>query len=380
MQLNRLLIFVACGVFLMSAGCFSRGEESSQSDGEANTASQVTNVQPADDAPAAGASAPSQASGVDASPGVAQTVENVAAINSYRLRISTSSESARGVDEVLIEGAYVKEPAAEQLVIDFQQGGQTQRMEMIVVDGVRYMHTGDIWMQTPEAMINLDELTLITPEDVAGLLERMERVGVETLNNREAVHYRGGQDLIPVVGTESDTLDVSQVEFAQLDLWIDQIENVVSRLALEARDNSAEQQFTASVVFEYYDFNANIVIDAPSTAAGAPAGVVESAPAVAAPTTELGQLVGFNLLLPTGSNIETIVSGSVLVATTPYTFEEAENFIEQALQNNGYTLATKVGPLDNQIVYMFQKGAKLVNITVSIEGDGGVKLQFASAP
>jgi hypothetical protein len=174
-------------------------------------------------------------------------------------------------------------------------------------------------------------------------------------------------------------LDVSQVEFAQLDLWVDQTENVVSKLVLEASDSSAESAFTASVVFEYYDFNTNIVIEAPSTAA-APAGEMAAAPAGEAPATALGQLVGFNLLMPTGSTLETLVSGSVVVASTPYTFEEAESFIEQAFQNNGYTLATKVGPVDNQIVYMFQKGAKIVNITVSNEGNGGAKLQFASAP
>lgn len=82
MQRKRLFISIACGILLMTAGCFSRGEESSPSEDEANPAAQVATVQPGDAAPAAGAPASDQADGAETGPGIAQTVENAAAINS----------------------------------------------------------------------------------------------------------------------------------------------------------------------------------------------------------------------------------------------------------------------------------------------------------
>lgn len=74
----------------------------------------------------------------------ALTVEEEPEILSYRMRVQVVTEGPRGTDTVQIEGAYIKQPPAEQITINFDQGGQSQKIETMLVDGTRYMHTGEM--------------------------------------------------------------------------------------------------------------------------------------------------------------------------------------------------------------------------------------------
>jgi hypothetical protein len=363
MKLRSELTLLLCGVLLLAAGC--GGDEATPS---------PTTPQSLPAAPtlAAPAQEPSAAAASDA----AQTAEQAAAINSYRLRITTRSESARGADLVEIDGAYVKEPPAEELRIRYQDGAQS--MSTVVVDGVRYMQAGDQWLQAPEAAFAFDELTLITPDDVTGLLSRMTQVGVEEVNVLQAMHYRGGKEMIPVVGSASDQLDVSDLAFAEMNLWVDQATNVVTRMTLTAND--AEEAVALEVVFDYYDFNAAITIEAPSAVSVGPADGGMAATSTALPGDALSQLLGFRLLMPTGSTVESSLGTTMVTVLTPFTVAEAQRMIEQTLPANGYTLVTKAEPAPGQFTYLYQQGSKVVNITVSDGGGGAARLQFVTAP
>jgi len=363
---------VLAGLLLFAAGCGA---------GQSAPPSPTTT-------PGAGASTPEAAApsaeqpvvqpAEPAAPGAAQTAEQADAINSYRLRIVTQSESPRGADKVEVDGAFVKEPPAESLAIRFQEDEQT--MAMTAVDGTRYLQTGDQWFETPEAKINLSELTLITPDDVTGLLARMTQVGVEAVNGVQAMHYRGGQEMIPVVGAPGDTLDVSALAFAQLDVWIDQATNVVTRLQLQANDDRNGAS-TLEVVFDYYDFNAPITIEKPAVTVD-PSSLDESGAASEnIPAGDaLSQLLGFRLMLPTGSTVEATVGSTLVTALTSYTVAEAQKLIEQILPANGYTLITKAETTPGQTTYLFQQGEKVVNVTISDGGRDAARLHFVAAP
>ena len=54
--------------------------------------------------------------------------------------------------------------------------------------------------------------------------------------------------------------------------------------------------------------------------------------------------------------------------------------IEQTLPANGYTLTTKAEPTPGQATYLFQQGAKVVNVTISDGGGGAARIQFVTAP
>ena len=57
-----------------------------------------------------------------------------------------------------------------------------------------------------------------------------------------------------------------RIDFAELNLWVDQATNVVTRLTLQANDEADGSAVSLEVLFDYYDFNAAIDIQAPATA------------------------------------------------------------------------------------------------------------------
>jgi hypothetical protein len=242
------------------------------------------------------------------------------------------------------------------------------------------MRSGDMWMQTPETSLNIAELTLMTPQNVAGLLGQMEVIGPETVNDRPSTHYRGGKEMIPVVGTESDTMDVSQLETAQLDIWVDDALQVINRLTLQANDTGSQPPVAFTLTYDYLDYNTDIAIAAPDTMAGAaPAG---DAPAEGdfVPTNELGQLLGFNLMFPVDSTVEMVAGANLYVIVAPFTLDEAQAFVESQMQNNGYTQLTKNVAPSGEVVYLYQQDQKAVSITLSDAGDGKTRFQFATGP
>ncbi len=383
--MKRLLTSVLFVVLIMAAGCGSRGEKDETADAGAPPATEIptdestTVDSPPTPPPAQEADAPAGQESAQQMTQAVQTVEEAGNINSYRMHVTTKSESARGVDSAEIDGMYVKEPPAEKVVITFMEGDLPQSMQMVAVDGMRYMQNEDMWIQTPDMIFSTDELTLITPEDVANLTDSMSYVGVESVNGREADHYVGDRDMIPVVGTEGDTLDVSEIEFAQLDLWIDRTDGIVVKLLMEATDSGDDGPTTMSVLIEYSDFNSEFLIEAPDMGS-VDAGSASEAPAAGAPTTDLGRVLGFDLLLPTGSTIQMAAGDMLLVAATPYTVEEAEQWIALNLPANGYAQMAKIGPVDDQITFMFQNESKMVTVTISKGEDGMAVVQFAATP
>ncbi len=377
-ELTRVsaLIFV----LLLTAACGGRGEDAPPPTPTAvptlaPTATPVPTPEPT--LPVAPTAAPAASSGDAAPLGAVITVEDAAAINSYRLRVDLQSNTARGTDVVTITGAYVKEPLAIELAVAIQYGDRTDELGMVQVDGVGYMRFNDRWVQTPDAKLNIADLTLITAADVTGIVEKMELVGEETVNDRPSRHYRGGKELIPVVGAGGDTLDASQVDSAQLDVWVDTALGVMNRFTLagsDTRDDGQTAQF--NVTYDYYDFNADIVVTAPTSVLApdaAPTGEFT-------PRNELGALVGFDLLMPTGSTVETVVEGALYVVVAPYTMDEATHLLETIFPANGYTQLSKTGPTDGKIVYRFLLEPRFISIMLEDAGNGMTRFTFATSP
>lgn len=372
------IILLTILVTLAMAGCFSRSEPVPESDaGESQSAAQPT------DTPVP-AVAESAATGDELANFT--TVEEAAAIGSYRMRISMTSTSARGTDNVQIEGEYVKEPPAERLVMNYDQSGETQTMEMLLVDGVRYMQAKGMWMAAPDMVPNLKELTLITPSDMGEIGSGLVRIGDETVNGRATTHFRGDKNTIPVVGTEGDTLDASQLEEAQIDLWVDQAANFLVKMQLTMKGDKNDADAEYDMTFEYYDFNADIVLEKPENALSLPgmgqppaAGEQPASDAPASePQTDLGKLLGFDLQLPTGSSVS-VLSANMTQVTTPYTLEEAVNLLGLKMQENGYTAMSQMSPAAGQQMLMYQKGVKIVTINITAN-DSGSEWQVIAGP
>ncbi|MEX1021420.1 MAG: hypothetical protein WDZ49_17295 [Litorilinea sp.] len=232
-----------------------------------------------------------------------------------------------------------------------------------------------------EANLRLSEMTLITAADGRDMLGQLTPLGVETINDRSALRFQGNKDVIPVVGTASDTLDVSRTDSAQINLWVDTEFNVISRLLLEATVGEGDEAMHMSVMIEYYDFNTDITITAPDVADADAGGESGDEPVAEADLRgPVSQLLGFNLLLPSGSNVETVAGDAMVVATTPYTFDEAQNWLELNLVQGGYAQTTKIGPANDQVTYIFQNDVQSVSIIVAPDGAGGTRIQWVVTP
>jgi hypothetical protein len=248
-------------------------------------------------------------------------------------------------------------------------------MEMRLVDGTRYMRLGEEWLVTPESSLNVQELTLMTPQIALDLIGQMELIGTEAVNGLSTNHYQGDKEIIPNFGTESDTVNVSELDAAQLDLWVDATYNAIVRLMMTA--NVSEPPMTVTLTYDYTDLNGDIVIETPEVVA-LPESEAPAADFV--PTNELGALLGFNLMFPTGSTVEMVSGNNLYVIVAPFTIEEAPAFVENSMQSNGYTQVSKnVGPA-GEIVYLFQFDQKTVSITLTGAGDGNTRFQFATDP
>jgi hypothetical protein len=378
------LISALFAVLILTAACFGGGaSEPSASEASEPTLAPTSAPTQASEPTATTAASAAQATETAAPEAVASdplmtavTVEDAPEILSYRTQISIVSESPRGAETVQINGAYIKEPPAEQITVDFNQGGQTQQIETLLVDGTRFMRNGDTWMQTPGSAINVGELTLLTPQNAAGLLGQMTLIGTENVNAVSASHYQGSKEIIPVVGTEGDTLDVSQIDAAQLDLWVDDTYHAIVRLMLTA--NNVDPAMAVTMTYDYTDLNSDIQITMPESVAEPAAEAVAEGDFV--PKNELGELLGFNLMFPTGATVETVVGANLYVIVAPFTIEEAPAFVEANMQANGYSQISKNNGPTGEVIYLFQREQKAVSVTLTDAGDGNTRFQFATGP
>ncbi|MEZ4661853.1 MAG: hypothetical protein R2911_30255 [Caldilineaceae bacterium] len=379
---------------LAVTGCFGRG------DAEAEVSSEPAQAEVQPEAAAADTPTPAAAGiqSTDSEEAVAAasegaiftTIEDAAEIQSYRMRVSMNTNSAGGAAQVEITGEYTKEPRAERLTMHFDEGGEVNNMEILLVEGVRYAQFEGMWVAAPDMVPDIQELTLITPADLQEMPDGVVEVGTENVNGRQTTHYHGDKETIPVVGAAGDTLDVSQVEDAQIDFWVDQAANFLVKMQLTVNGEVGNPDTVSQIIFEYFDFNADMAIEKPENVMAIP-GMGQAAdeqPAAApltsddeqagATTSALGALLGFDLMLPTGSDFS-LMGSNMAQLTTPYTAEEAVNLFTQTMPANGYTLMSQLNPEAGQTVLMFQKGVKIITINITA-ADGGSEMQIVSAP
>lgn len=200
-------------------------------------------------------------SGAGASSSVAVTsIENAESIQSYRMRFLLNGLEG---EQVSVEGEFVKEPAAQRLLVDMP-GSTPESVETLVVDGTRYTRARNRWIQTPGDRFNLVDFAPLTPDLVTGDLDSVTELGTETVNGRTATHYQVNADALPPIPfrRNGEQQDLSTLGSVQLDLWVDTEERFVVKMQATVENEAAETP--VQMVYEYYDFNQPFVIEAPS--------------------------------------------------------------------------------------------------------------------
>jgi len=196
----------------------------------------------------------------DAYPSAA-TIEENGQIERYRMRLTVRSEgSEQRPAHATVEGRYTVNPPAEELTVTYEMNGATESITMTTIDGIHYMQQGEIVVQTPDAAVNIQELMLIAPQDTTELANSFTLIGEEESNGRTTLHYQGDPKALHTDGT----IDLSQLDTAAVDVWVDTTENFIVAIELRAYGLDGNPDGLYEARLDYFDFNASdIIINAP---------------------------------------------------------------------------------------------------------------------
>ena len=73
---------------------------------------------------------------------------------------------------------------------------------------------------------------------------------------------------------------------------------------------------------------------------------------------ELGALLGFNRMFPTGTTVETVVGTHLYIVGGPYALDEATSIIELNMEANGYRQISKEEAPSGAVIYNLLIGRK----------------------
>ncbi len=199
----------------------------------------------------------------------AETIEADGQIERYRMRITVNSEgSAQRPQHITVEGRYIVKPPAEALTVQYDESSSDTTITMTTVDGLHYMQQGDIVVQTPDAAVNVQELMLVAPENATDLANSFTLIGEEEANGRTTLHYQGDPKALHTDGT----IDLSLLDTATVDVWVDTTENFIVAMELRAFGLDGNPDGTYEARLDYFDFNnADITIAAPEVSNPVPA-------------------------------------------------------------------------------------------------------------
>lgn len=294
--------------------------------------------------------------------GPALTVSQVESIKSYRMQVEVLSD---GQPTAMIEVAHVKEPLAEDDIVTFYQQGVPTTANVRFINDTLFLNNGEKW--TVISTFNLAELTVITPSGMATAAPQMRVVGREEVSGRTTVHLQGGKETIPDIQTGTESVSVQGAEAAQLDLWLDVEERFIVKLLFSLTIEGK----TFTTEFLYYDFNAPIVVEAPTNVA----------PVAAPPTPLPGEilaLLGFDFPVPEGAQMS-VLAGTVNILM-PVNVAEARRHLEEAMAANGFA---QVGSTEergrDELFYTFQRDARTVTASVFSVVAGKTTIQIGAA-
>jgi len=292
----------------------------------------------------------------------ALTVEQVDSIGTYRMHVEVMSE---GKPSVQVEVAHVKTPIAEDDQVTLHQNDKPTTVEVRYIDDTLYLNNGEKWVIINT--FNLAELTVVTPAGMAVAAPALTLVGEEEVSGRKTLHLQGDKSVIPNIQSGSDSLSVKGAEAAQLDLWLDAEERFIVKL----RFSLTLQGKTFTTEFLYYDFNAPIVVEAPTN--------VEKVKGPPTPMpSEIVALLGFDFPIPAGSQLSVVARTANI--TTQMNVADARAYMEEAMAAAGFT---QVGDAEerakDEFFYTFQSDERTVTANVFSVVTGKTTIQIGAA-
>ncbi len=321
-----------------------------------------------------------------------QSLDTLEGVNSYRFKMelkvmgdafASDPDMAMMGDGVTIEGAVVKEPAAQDLAMSLAGLGD---IGFRLVDGKAYTSFGSEWFESePGEAPAVNDLVPITPEDIKQDLNDVERVGVEDVDGRPATHYRADKEQMAAIseaqsedGASDSGFNFGDADKAQLDFWVDNEFGFISKMDLTAsgkgiNSDAPEAEGSVEVHLEYSDINRDIVIEAPEGATMMPGSddgstdvTTDTNTSGTATSADLEEMLGFGVDLPADATVE--IFFDIATITVPLPLEDTQALFVEAFESNDFTLNDENSFADFGIL-QYENGDKGWSVTLS-ESDG----------
>lgn len=287
------------------------------------------------------------------------SLDAVEFITSYRFRIEVQTEGAAFEAEntetltarnVVMEGAVVKEPPAQELILSF--GDDETSSGFRVVGGQVFTSLNGEWFEATSTDVpTVEEVAPLTAVNITRYLDDLETIGDDEVDGRAAVSHHADQAALVAIaqGQGGDAEELyKNATTAEADIWIDEEGGFISKMDVTVAGTGVnpnapdlEGQYTVHV--EYFDINQEIAIETPevsgevasSGGGGSDPGEIETTNQT---ITDLTKLLGFRIDLPEGSKIE--IFFDLASITVPLSLEETRPIFVRAFEANGYTQDT----------------------------------------
>jgi hypothetical protein len=209
-----------------------------------------------------------------------KSIDEVDSINTYRAHLSIKLsgeafelEEMTGSDMIslTIDGEFIKNPPAQHIMMSIDENTDFDDIEVIMVDGRSYVNIDGQWEETVSPLP--DELIdAANQAEIPDTGDLFKRVGTETVNGRETVHYRADKESLAQASIDDPQAQqfFANAEEAQLDMWVDQSENFIVKMQIIIfgkgfNENMPDSSGRIEMLVEFYDFNAPITITAPTS-------------------------------------------------------------------------------------------------------------------
>jgi hypothetical protein len=205
-------------------------------------------------------------------------------LSSYRsnMRLVVSGtengEQTEGVLEFLIE--YTSEPLAQRIVISGEGFGGAEgdigSIELYRVEDVGYMKLGEEWISMPITDDPLDDIGLISPDDMLADTCGWQAQGTTDYKGVNVKHYALDQADLESCMTAEQMAEIGEITEASGDLYIHAEENYIVAMHLIMEGDNFQlsmgagqevvEQGRVELDYEMLDVNAPITIDVPEEA------------------------------------------------------------------------------------------------------------------
>lgn len=212
---------------------------------------------------------------------------------------------------------------------------------------------------------------MLAPEQLLGIEEHCENLGVGEANGRRVRHLRGRkEDLVAVCGT-STSLDFSRVDSAVIDLWVDEKERFIVKFHVTGAAKMGGGLLPFVFDYQHLDFNAPIAIEPPPLEE---LHVVEAPPPLT--QQDVTRTLGFEFPVPEGAHVS--IYGKTVVLVTGMPLDAAREYAAAAMRETGFVGGDEAESATGEFRIDYRKGERSLGVQVFQVSERGATIRVGA--